>query len=152
MHSLRQLRWILPSQRIGHRRGDPVVPMSDGIPKILRIDLTSGDSQIEPASGIFNEWMGGTGVGTYLFSEEIKKLGDFDPLAPESADYIYHWSFGVDVPDDNQERRHFSVSIDRAIWSIVCRWANVSVYAPQRPRCHHPHGESNQLQFYMGRQ
>jgi aldehyde:ferredoxin oxidoreductase len=59
------------------------MPISDGVPKILRVDLTSGESSVETAPEIFQEWMGGTGVGTYLFSEEMKKAGYPDPLAPQ---------------------------------------------------------------------
>jgi aldehyde:ferredoxin oxidoreductase len=60
------------------------MPMSDGVPKVLRIDLTRGTSLLEPAQEIFDEWMGGTGVGTYLFSTELDKANNPDPLAPEA--------------------------------------------------------------------
>ncbi len=60
------------------------MPMSDGVPKILRINLTEEKSTIEPAQEIFNEWLGGTGVATFLLEQELKIAKFPAPLAEEA--------------------------------------------------------------------
>ncbi len=64
------------------------MPISDGIPKILRIDLTEEKAAIEPAQKIFDQWLGGTGVATFLLEQELKKAKIPDPLAAE-APFIF---------------------------------------------------------------
>ncbi|MCX6668416.1 MAG: aldehyde ferredoxin oxidoreductase family protein [Methanothrix sp.] len=50
--------------------------------KVLYIDLTKRESWVEERQGLFDQWMGGTGVGIKLLSEECPTGAD--PLSPEA--------------------------------------------------------------------
>jgi aldehyde:ferredoxin oxidoreductase len=50
--------------------------------KVLYIDLSSGKTWAEERQKLFDEWMGGTGVGIKLLMEECKP--GTDPLGPEA--------------------------------------------------------------------
>ncbi len=51
--------------------------------KLLRIDLTTRSTRVEAIEEqVFQDYLGGKGLGTYLLLQEIP--GDVDPLAPEN--------------------------------------------------------------------
>jgi aldehyde:ferredoxin oxidoreductase len=50
--------------------------------KVLYIDLSKGDTWIEERYDLFDQWMGGTGIGTRLLMEECP--AGADPLSPEA--------------------------------------------------------------------
>jgi len=50
--------------------------------KVLYIDLAKKESWVEERLGLFDQWMGGTGVGIKLLSEECPTGAD--PLSPEA--------------------------------------------------------------------
>lgn len=50
--------------------------------KVLYIDLSKGESWIQERQDLFEDWMGGTGVGIKLLQEECPALTD--PLSPQS--------------------------------------------------------------------
>ena len=49
--------------------------------KMLEIDLTTGKSVDSDISALFDEYLGGTGVGTKLLMDAHS---DYDPLAPNA--------------------------------------------------------------------
>jgi len=63
------------------------------IPRILKIDLSNYSYEIEERGGLFERWLGGTGVATQLLREELKK--DADPL---SEDNVMVFAIGPLVP------------------------------------------------------
>ncbi|MDD1741980.1 MAG: aldehyde:ferredoxin oxidoreductase, partial [Methanotrichaceae archaeon] len=50
--------------------------------KVLYIDLSQEEIWIEDRSELFEQWLGGTGVGTQLLLDECKPA--IDPLSPEA--------------------------------------------------------------------
>jgi len=50
--------------------------------KVLYIDLSSRESWIEERLDLFEDWMGGTGVGIKLLQEECP--AGTDPLSPQA--------------------------------------------------------------------
>ncbi|NYT02378.1 MAG: aldehyde ferredoxin oxidoreductase family protein [Methanosarcinales archaeon] len=50
--------------------------------RVLYIDLTTGESWFEQRDGLFEEWLGGTGVATQLLLEECPPGAD--PLSPQA--------------------------------------------------------------------
>jgi len=50
--------------------------------KVLYIDLSRGESWAEERQGLFENWVGGTGVGIRLLQEECP--AGTDPLSPQA--------------------------------------------------------------------
>jgi len=61
--------------------------------KVLKIDLSRNSYTIEDRKELFDEWIGGVGVGTQLLKEELKP--DIDPL---SEDNVIIFSIGPFTP------------------------------------------------------
>ncbi|MEM0505509.1 MAG: aldehyde ferredoxin oxidoreductase family protein [Sulfolobales archaeon] len=50
---------------------------------VLYVDLTRKTSWVEPREDLFSKWLGGVGVATQLYKEEVPK--GVDPLGPENV-------------------------------------------------------------------
>ena len=58
-------------------------PWIDTLSRVLYIDLTRKSYWIENREDLFEEWLGGIGVATRLYEEEVPRKAD--PLGPENV-------------------------------------------------------------------
>ena len=83
--------------------------------KVLYIDLSKGESWVEERQELFENWMGGTGVGIKLLQEECP--AGTDPLSPAGAHNPLHRPTQRHLSRGHQDRGHLQIAPHGRTWA-----------------------------------
>ncbi|MEM4489024.1 MAG: hypothetical protein QXK88_09585 [Desulfurococcaceae archaeon] len=80
------------------------------ISNVLYIDLTKKTHWVERREDLFSKWLGGIGVVTRFYKEEVGR--EADPPGAGKRHNIYRWSNNRRIPARFKNRGRIQVTVD----------------------------------------